>query len=120
MTKIVNIRKKKGQRKSLYEVLIDRTTIFGNHHKIGYCSLCNKIHDRKDSIEMYKKDFYKRVLTDIKFRDNILSLKGKILGCWCSPLACHGDVIVEYLEKPVWGIEKVYDGCMGGVNLEEW
>lgn len=22
-------------------------------------------------------------------------LKGKILGCWCSPLACHGDVLVE-------------------------
>jgi len=22
-------------------------------------------------------------------------LKGKILGCWCSPLACHGDVLAE-------------------------
>lgn len=22
-------------------------------------------------------------------------LKGKTLGCWCSPLACHGDVLVE-------------------------
>jgi hypothetical protein len=22
-------------------------------------------------------------------------LKGKILGCWCSPKSCHGDVLSE-------------------------
>jgi hypothetical protein len=22
-------------------------------------------------------------------------LRGKILGCWCKPLSCHGDVLVE-------------------------
>lgn len=22
-------------------------------------------------------------------------LKGKILGCWCAPQACHGDVLAE-------------------------
>ncbi len=26
---------------------------------------------------------------------NIKSLKGKRLGCWCSPLNCHGDVLKE-------------------------
>lgn len=25
-------------------------------------------------------------------------LRGKVLGCWCKPLPCHGDVIVELLE----------------------
>ncbi len=25
----------------------------------------------------------------------IPSLKGKVLGCWCAPLACHGDVLAE-------------------------
>ena len=24
-------------------------------------------------------------------------LKDKILGCWCKPLSCHGDVLVELL-----------------------
>jgi Domain of unknown function (DUF4326) len=23
------------------------------------------------------------------------SLKGKVLGCWCSPQACHGEVLVR-------------------------
>lgn len=31
---------------------------------------------------------------------DLYELKGKILGCWCKPLACHGDV----LEKLVEGI----------------
>lgn len=25
-------------------------------------------------------------------------LKGKRLGCWCKPLPCHGDVLVELIE----------------------
>jgi hypothetical protein len=27
-----------------------------------------------------------------------MALKGKRLGCFCKPLACHGDVIKEYIE----------------------
>lgn len=27
------------------------------------------------------------------------SLEGKTLGCWCAPLPCHGDVLVEALES---------------------
>jgi hypothetical protein len=22
-------------------------------------------------------------------------LKGRVLGCWCAPLACHGDVLAQ-------------------------
>jgi hypothetical protein len=22
-------------------------------------------------------------------------LRGKVLGCWCKPLACHGDVLMK-------------------------
>lgn len=26
-------------------------------------------------------------------------LKGKVLACWCAPLACHGDVLAELADK---------------------
>lgn len=26
------------------------------------------------------------------------SLRGKVLGCWCAPQTCHGDVLIELLE----------------------
>jgi hypothetical protein len=31
-------------------------------------------------------------------RDNIEQLRGKTLGCWCKPHACHGDVYLDILE----------------------
>ena len=27
-------------------------------------------------------------------------LKGKVLGCWCSPKACHGDVLARLANTP--------------------
>ena len=26
------------------------------------------------------------------------ALRGKVLGCWCYPLACHGDLLTQTLE----------------------
>jgi hypothetical protein len=28
-----------------------------------------------------------------------IELKDKTLGCWCKPLPCHGDVLVELADK---------------------
>lgn len=28
-----------------------------------------------------------------------IELKDKVLGCWCKPDACHGDVLVELADK---------------------
>jgi hypothetical protein len=30
---------------------------------------------------------------------DIPTLKGKVLGCWCYPRACHGDVLAELADK---------------------
>jgi hypothetical protein len=26
-------------------------------------------------------------------------LKGRVLGCYCAPEACHGDVLVEFVDR---------------------
>lgn len=82
-----------------YDVMIDRTTMFGNRHYI--CSTCT----REQSIERFKVDFYERLECDLKFKAAVLELAGLILGCWCRPkegfkgrLLCHGQIIVAYLE----------------------
>lgn len=31
--------------------------------------------------------------------DKILELDGKVLGCWCKPAKCHGDIIVKIIEE---------------------
>lgn len=71
---------------------IDRRSMFGNPYIIY------KKGDRSTVILMYKNYFYKRIKKDKEFKKAVENLRGKTLGCWCTPLPCHGDVIIEYLE----------------------
>jgi len=71
----------------------------GNPHPIGDCKICNKTHIRDECIEAFNNDFYKRIENDQEFREAVLELKGKRLGCFCKPKACHGDVIKQWLDS---------------------
>ena len=93
-----------------YDVYIGRAGrgldgYFGNPHSTGgvYCFFCKSHHDRKSAIELFKKEFYIRIEKDKEFREKVLSLRGKRLGCFCKQpkyeVACHGDIYVEWLEK---------------------
>ncbi len=71
----------------------------GNPHPIGMCDLCSKEHTRKECIEAFRADFHRKIRTDPSFRRSLPALKGKSLGCYCKPLACHGDVIRAFIES---------------------
>ena len=86
MTRVVHCKKEP------YDVYIGRPTIFGNPHRISAKM------DRPTVIALYRTYLRERMKRDEKFRNAILSLKGKVIGCWCKPLQCHGDVIVEIVE----------------------
>ena len=103
-TTIVNIKKHKC------DVYIGRGSPFGNPFRIGDHG------DREQVLAKYRT-YFKRRLTDQSFRDKVLSLKGKVLGCWCKPLLCHGDVIVEYLES--YGNQENNCGSAVGVLLPD-
>jgi len=65
---------------------------FANKFKIGKSST------REDVIAQFREWFYDKIAKDKDFKAQVEKLRGKTLGCWCKPEACHGDVIVEYLE----------------------
>lgn len=71
----------------------ERGSFLANPFKIGPGT------SREESIQRYRNWFYDQIENTPNFRDRVLALKGKTLGCWCKPLACHGDVIVEFLEE---------------------
>jgi len=85
-TTVVNIKHE------TYGVFIGRPSIFGNPYII------ERDGTRKEVVELYRQYFLLKVARDEQFKKRILALKGKKLGCYCKPLPCHGDVIVEYLE----------------------
>lgn len=57
-----------------------------------------KKHGRDESIRLYK-DYIKEKLGDPEIYEQFKKLKGKTLGCWCKPNACHGDALLELLEE---------------------
>jgi hypothetical protein len=73
-------------------VYIGRPSIFKNPFTL-------KKYKREEAIEKYRKYFYWRMEIDPTFKTAVGALEGKVLLCSCKPLACHGDVIVEYLER---------------------
>jgi hypothetical protein len=86
--RIINIKKDKN-----YDVYIGRGSIFGNPFKIGVDG------NRDDVIEKYRVYFYKKIEKDKIFRKEVRKLKNKNLGCFCKPLRCHSDVIIDFLLK---------------------
>jgi len=83
-TLVVNCRKER------YDVYIGRPSIFGNPFREG---------SRTQVIDQYRQYFQDRIKNDPVFRKAVLSLRGKILGCFCAPRPCHGDVIVDWIEN---------------------
>jgi len=92
MTKVINIKTKEP-----YDIYIGREGyghkgIFGNPFSV-------KQFGREKCLELYKEYFCKRLESDFEFKERILALKDKVLGCFCSPLKCHGNIIIEYLDN---------------------
>ena len=86
-TKVVNLRKES------FDVYIGRsgkgqTSIFGNPYSIG------KDGTREEVLKKFKIYLWKRMQEDEDFCRQLLELDGKVLGCFCKPQACHGDILV--------------------------
>lgn len=85
--KVVNLRKEK------YTHYIGRGSIFGNPYKIGING------SRKSVIEQYERDLRLNIFTISglsSLGQSIYNLpEDAILGCFCKPKICHGDIIIK-------------------------
>ena len=75
-------------KKEPYDIYIGRGSVWGNPYKIG------KDGTRKEVIEKYRK----YLINNKYLMNRIMELDSKTLGCFCSPLKCHGDVIIEVIK----------------------
>ena len=96
VTTVVNLNTNGGS----CDIYIGRPSKWGNPFKIG-------VHGTRE--EVLRK--YKIWLTDFNTkspaRDIVLrslpELKDKVLGCYCAPLSCHGDVLAELVNNNGFG-----------------
>lgn len=89
-TTLVNIAKTQE-----YDVYIGRGSKWGN----PYSSKKSKfkvmmVETEKEAMDMYRK----HILNSPKLLNDLHELKGKRLGCFCKPKACHGDILIELIE----------------------
>lgn len=54
-----------------------------------------RVGTREEAIAKYAE----WVLTQPHLVKRIPKLRGKTLACWCSPLPCHGDVLIKLAEQ---------------------
>lgn len=80
-------------KKSPYDVYIGRPSKWGNPFSIG------KDGNRKQVIEKYRG----WILDQPELIESLHELDGKVLGCWCHPNPCHGDVLVNLIERKKLG-----------------
>lgn len=75
-----------------YDVYIGRPSKWGNpfSHKDGTLAKY-KVASREEAVSAYE-DWLLNGEGRYLLKD-LHELKGKVLGCWCSPHTCHGDVL---------------------------
>ena len=52
---------------------------------------------RDKCLEMY--EYWVREKIEREGKDEIKKLKNKVLGCWCCPEKCHGDILVKIINE---------------------
>lgn len=79
-------------KKEAHDVYIGRPSKWGNpfSHLPGTKAMY-QVDTREDAIQMYEE----WIKTQPELMNAIWELKGKVLGCWCSPKPCHGDVLMR-------------------------
>ena len=90
MTKVVN------KYKESFDIYIGRPSEWGNpfSHKEGTLAEF-KVNTREEAIGKYRE----WIVTQPNLLRQLPTLKNKVLGCYCKPQACHGDVLVELINR---------------------
>lgn len=82
-----------NQRDEHYDVYIGRGSFWGNPYKIVVDGT------REEVISKYQRYLW---IMCKENRDTMISrlleLEGEVLGCYCKPLPCHGDIILKAIK----------------------
>lgn len=116
-TKVVNVSVKniRPQYSNLYQWILDKETnvyigrarivfidgirypfedsIWSNPYKI------TETQSREQVLKLYRAYIEEKLKSNPELVKELIKLDGKKLGCWCKPECCHGDILVELINK---------------------
>ena len=84
-------------KKEEFDIYIGRGSVWGNpySHKEGTLAE-HVVGSRQEAIEKFEE----YLLSNDELMRKLPELKGKVLGCWCKPKSCHGDILLKYANGP--------------------
>ncbi len=91
-----------------FDTYIGRGSRWGNPYRISPTM------DRAEVIKRYRAHLWWQIQTGAVTLDDLLALEGQVLGCYCKPADCHGDVIVKAIS---WAREQ-WDALLEAENME--
>lgn len=100
MIKVVHCKKEK------YDIYIGRPSIYGNpftHIGDKKTKAQFLVTTRLEAIKEFENYARERIKKDEVFKKAIIACKDKILGCWCKPKDCHGDVFEKLIKEIEYG-----------------
>lgn len=87
-------------KKAPYDIYIGRPSKWGNpftHRQDGKTLAKYIVGSREEAVEAYREWITngegKHLMKDLP------ELKNKVIGCWCKPKSCHGDILSELVSK---------------------
>jgi hypothetical protein len=90
--KVVNLKKEK------YDVYIGRGSKWGNPFShLDNSKALYRVSSRNEAIEKYEN--WIRFGDGKYLLDDLHELENKILGCYCYPKKCHGEVLLKLLKE---------------------
>jgi len=81
-------------RKEPYDIYIGRPSKWGNpftHHTVADTMANYHVETRDQAVDSYAE----WIREQPELLAALPDLRGKVLGCWCKPARCHGDVLAE-------------------------
>lgn len=84
--------------KEPFDVYIGRPSKWGNpftHIKDKDTLAEFVVASREEAIEKYRA----YIEANTELLNDLDELEGKVLGCWCHPKSCHGEILMELLTK---------------------
>lgn len=80
-------------KKENYDVYIGRPSKWGNRWSHMYGTIAQfKVDTREESIQRFEEWLLSQPDLLVLAKKE---LKGKVLGCFCKPLPCHGDILLK-------------------------
>lgn len=82
-----------------YDVYIGRGSIWGNPYShLKATKAKYKVGSRQETIECYRLWLWEEIKSGRITKQMLIELDGKVLGCYCVPKSCHGEVILRAIQ----------------------